>query len=373
MKILYVVTIGATMDFFRDIIAELIKEGHIVDIACNVSIAEVPSYYKELGCKVFKIDCVRNPIDKGNVKAINQIREIVVENEYDIVHCHTPIASVCARIGCRKIREKGVKVFYTAHGFHFYTGASLKYWLVFYPIEKICSKWTDVLITINAEDFKRAKKNFKAQKTYYVPGVGIDIEKYSAENVNNIEKRQELGLTPNDIMVLSVGELSKRKNHEVVIRAIHKLNNKNIRYFICGEGELKDYYGRLIVELGLEEQVRLLGYRTDIRELCQMADLFVFPSHQEGLPVALMEAIATRTPVLCSNIRGNVDLVKDNDFLFNEKKVDSLVCSLTRILEMGDREDICLSLKEYANTNYETLKAFEIGHVNKIMMKIYTE
>ena len=152
MKILYVTTIGNTMGFFTSIVEELLKAEHTVDVATNLNIGKLPDCYREWGCKIYPISCTRSPFNKGTIAAIKEIRKIVREGDYDIVHCHTPIAAMCTRLACRKLRKNGLKVFYTAHGFHFYKGAPLKNWLLYYPIECLCAHWTDTLITINRED-----------------------------------------------------------------------------------------------------------------------------------------------------------------------------------------------------------------------------
>ena len=163
MKILYVTTIGSTMNFFKSFIGELISEGHTVDIACNNSKSPVPEIYSDWGCNIYPISCTRSPMNKGTVKAISELKKIVAENKYDIVHCHTPIAAMCTRLACKDLRKNGVRVIYTAHGFHFYNGAPKKNWLMYYPVEKICAKYTDTLITINKEDYEFAKKKMKAK------------------------------------------------------------------------------------------------------------------------------------------------------------------------------------------------------------------
>ena len=273
----------------------------------------------------YDVEFERFPINIKNIKAYKQLKKIINENDYEIIHCNTPVASILTRLAAIKARKKGTKVIYTAHGFHFFKGAPLLNWILYYPAEKICSYFTDILITINKEDYTLAKKKMKAKKIEYVPGVGIDISKFSKIQFDE-KLRQKNGVNSDDIMVLSVGELSKRKNHEVVIRALAKINNKNIHYFIAGRGELKTYLLDLSKKLGLEDRVHLLGYRNDIGKLCKVSDIFCFPSKQEGLPVALMEAMAIGLPVICSEIRGNIDLIgksekncicnykSDNDF-----------------------------------------------------------
>ncbi|MCI8665324.1 MAG: glycosyltransferase family 4 protein [Dorea sp.] len=234
-------------------------------------------------------------------------------------------------------------------------------------MERALSRWTDVLITINREDFNIAKNKFHAKKVEYIAGVGIDRYKFSDNFTDTEQKRKELGVKNTDIMLLSVGELSVRKNHELVVRTLKKLNNPHLKYFICGEGELRQYLTDLIHQLGLKKQVRLLGYRTDVSDLCRSSDLFVFPSRQEGLPVALMEAIASKTPVVCSRIRGNTDLVQE--YLFANDSVESLQNVLKPIVT--DRDKLQERTRDAVERNFEGLAAFEIGNVSNNMSNIY--
>ena len=157
MKILYVTTVGVAMSFYEKLTQQIIDKGHSLDIATNQKVSDVQQFYHKAGCKVHQIDCSRSPLNMGNIRAIKQLSAIVEKGGYDIVHCHTPIAAACTRIACRKARKKGVKVIYTAHGFHFYKGAPLVNWLLYYPMEKFLAQWTDVIITINEEDYERAK------------------------------------------------------------------------------------------------------------------------------------------------------------------------------------------------------------------------
>lgn len=325
MKILYVTTVPQTMNFFKFLISKLVEEGHQVDIACNTQERAVDDFFLNLGCRVYPISCTRSPINVGNIKAIRELKHIVKKGKYDIVHCHTPIAAACTRLACINARKKGTRVIYTAHGFHFYKGAPLKNWIIYFPVEKVCSYMTDVLITINREDYDLAKKWLNAKKIVFVPGVGINIEKFKKRNLDCNKKRIELGLLPKNIMLFSVGELIERKNHKLVIEAMHELHNLNIHYYIAGRGPLEEELRELVDTYGLRNNVHLLGFRSDIAELCQAADCFVFPSWQEGLPVALMEAMASRTFVIASNIRGNNDLITNKKLLFSPGKVEELI------------------------------------------------
>ena len=227
MKILYVTTVGATMGFFKDFIKQLLDAGHTVDIACNDKAWSAPDCYREWNCKIHQIDCSRSPLSISNLKAVKQIKALVTENNYDIVHCHTPVAAICARAACRKLRKSGkVKVIYTAHGFHFFKGAPKKNWLMFYPFEWLCAHWTDVLVTINKEDYALAREKMHAAKVEYVPGVGVNIAKFASAEADRAMKRKEIGVPDDAFLLLSVGELNANKNHESVLRAIAKLENE---------------------------------------------------------------------------------------------------------------------------------------------------
>lgn len=357
MRILYVTTIGSTMDFFKRLVQGMLEQGHSVDIACNNTIAPVSPFYHELGCKVHTIRCTRSPFHPGSIAAIRQIRELVKRERYDIVHCHTPVAAFCTRIACRNLP---CKVMYTAHGFHFYKGAPMKNWLLFYPAEKLCAHYTDVLITINKEDHALAQRKLKAKQVVYVPGVGIDLNAFSPDETGI--SRQDLSIPEGNRILLSVGELSHRKNHETLIRAAAGMQNTTI--LIAGTGALERELKALAKKLACD--VRFLGYRKDIAQLCGICDLFVLPSFQEGLPVALMEAMACGKAVSCSAIRGNVDLVDDaGGTLFDPADAASCRAALD--------EAFSRDLAAMGQHNRQVLNAFSIEEVNRQMLALYTK
>lgn len=354
MKILYITTISLTINsFFKSHIEMFVKEGHSVDIACNCTDLEIDSFFDKLGCKSYQIDFSRSPVSTDNIKAYAQLKRLLEHGGYDIVHCHTPNASMITRLVCKKFRRKnGLKVFYTAHGFHFYKGAKKLNWMIFYPIEKFCARFTDKLITINKEDYELAKAKFKAKEVLYVPGVGVDFSRFFEASVDKAEKRKELGIPQNAFLLFSVGELNENKNHKLVINALEKIDNPDIHYAIAGVGEKEAYLLGLSKELNISEKVHLLSYRTDVMEIYKCADVFVFPSIREGLSVSLMEAMASGLPVVCSRIRGNVDLIGDgNGFLFSPFNVDeckeaiesTLNCNLDNISENNRKKIIGFS------------------------------
>ncbi|WP_138205054.1 glycosyltransferase family 4 protein [Haloimpatiens lingqiaonensis] len=318
--------------------------------------------------KYFDISFERTPFNLDNIAAYKKLKRIIDFGEYDIIHCHTPVAAALTRMAAKKARKKGTKVIYTAHGFHFFKGAPLKNWILFYPVELWLARYTDVLITINKEDYDIAQK-FKSVKVVYVPGVGVDTEKFKDKIVDKWAKRNELGVPMDAFVVLSIGELNKNKNHETSINAIAQLNNPNVYYLICGEGALENYLKHLIYKLGLEKKVKLLGYRMDIVEIIRIADVFVFPSSREGLSVALMEAMSTGLPVVCSKIRGNNDLIKDGKggYLVESNDVNGFVKGIENLI--NDTE----IRKKMGDYNIQEVKKYDKDKVKAIMAEIYED
>ena len=368
MKILYVTTISLTMNsFFKPHIDMLIREGYQVDIACNYKDLALDPLYGELGCVSYQVDFSRSPFSMDNIKAYGQLKRIVENGNYDIVHCHTPNASVITRLVCRKFRKKkGLKVFYTAHGFHFYKGAPKLNWMVYYPVEKFCSRFTDKLITINQEDYTLAKNKFKAKEVHYVPGVGIDLSKFENVQVDRSAKRREIGVPEDAFLLLSAGELNENKNHQIIIRALAKLNNPKVHYAIAGEGEKKEYLIGLANELGVSEQVHLLGYRKDMPELNHTADVFCFPSIREGLPVSPIEAMACGLPIIAGDNRGTRDLFVNEEsggILFSPNNVDECYQAIVDILN-GDKSGM-------GRFNRDSVKKYSISNILIEMKSIY--
>lgn len=309
MKILYVSTVSLTTIFFPEQMKKLVECGHTVEFACHIE-TEINPVYSELGIKFHNLPFSRSPFSRGNLLAYKQLKSLVEAEHYDIVHCHTPNASVIARLACRHVRKLGSKVIYTAHGFHFFKGAPLKNWLLFYPVEKFCARLTDVLITINQEDYSLAQHKMAAKKVCYVPGVGINLKRIDSVACDRAAIRKSIGVPEDCVLLFSVGELNVNKNHQVILKAMAKVNNPKVHYAIAGVGDRENALLQLAKELGLEKQFHLLGYRRDVFALDKAADIFCFPSHREGLSVSLMEAMACGLPAVCSKIRGNVDLIQ---------------------------------------------------------------
>ncbi len=337
------------MSFFASIIRALLDAGYTVDLATNDTDFPVPACYQTWGCRVYTVPFSRNPFAVENLSAAKALSKLVAENGYDVVHCHTPVAAAYTRLCCRSFRKNGMRIFYTAHGFHFYCGAPLSHW-IYYPVEKICARFTDLLITINTEDYAFAKKKLHASRIEYVPGVGVNIEKFANAAPDRAAKRQMLGVPSDAILLLSVGELNDNKNHRAVIEALERIGDPRYHYMIAGDGPNEKKLRRLAKKKHVP--LYLLGYRDDIDELLKVTDLFVHPSRREGLPVALMECLASGTPCIASYIRGHRDLLNDNMFDLSDPS------DLTeRILHHG--ESPCLD------------ERFSVEQVNRRMLALY--
>ncbi|MGI6226960.1 MAG: glycosyltransferase family 4 protein [Peptococcales bacterium] len=367
MKVLYVSTISNTINAFMiPHIEMLLDQGHHVDIACNID-REISPKLIDSGCKVFNVEFQRSPLKKENLSAFKKISKLIKNEKYDLVHTHTPIASAIVRLACKS--NKKIKVFYTAHGFHFFKGAPIKNWLIYYTIEKWLSRYTDVLITINQEDFNRAKNCLLAKSVEYLPGVGLDIDKFNRLVVDRKSKRKEVGLPDNAFVVLSVGELNKNKNHETIIKAIAKLNNTNIHYVICGRGLLEDYLRCLVIELHLERQVHLLGFRNDVGEIYKISDIFAFPSQREGLGMAALEAMACGLPLITSNVHGIVDYSTDGKtgYTYNPKDIDGFASAISKLFT--DR----ITIEKMCSENISLVKKYDINQVISKLNLIYND
>lgn len=354
----------------------LLQLGYEVSVACNfrdrssLSEERAQSLIKKLdsmGVKRYDIDFQRNPFKPQNIKAFFELKRLISQEKYDLIHCHTPVGGILTRLASMGVRKSGTKVIYTAHGFHFFKGAPKINWLIYFTAEKICSYFTDVLITINGEDFTTAEKRLNAKECVYIPGVGIDTERFSLSVCDKKQKLAELGIDDSSKIILCVGELSKRKNQNVVIRALPLINDKNVHLLIAGIGELKDELLALCAELGLQDNVHFLGFRQDIAELCSICDVYAFPSLQEGLPVAVMEAMAAGKPCVCSKIRGNTDLIDEKGgFLCECDDVAGFADGISTLLCDDEKR---IAMGEY---NKDKAKQYDFSAVREIMKGIYS-
>ena len=293
-------------------VMNLSEHGFDVEIACSDVGGRIPEIREKLKdyVKIIHIvRLVRSPASSQNIKGYQDMRKVIEKGHYDIIWTNEPVMGVVTRLAATKARKNGTKVIYMVHGFHFYKGAPKLNWMVYYPIEKYMSQFCDEIVTINKEDYRRAKK-MHALSVRYIHGIGVDTKRLQKSKEQS-DIRKELELKKDDFLVLSVGELNANKNHKVIIQALARLNDSSIHYLICGKGDLLNELQELAKKNHMDKNVHFLGYRNDVMDICSQADLFAFPSYREGLGLAALEAMYAALPLITSNIRGPVDFMEN--------------------------------------------------------------
>ncbi|MBG9473209.1 glycosyltransferase family 4 protein [Priestia megaterium] len=263
----------------------------------------------------YNISIQRSPFHMGNMKAYRELKTVINENKYNIIHCHTPMGGVLARLAARKARKQGTKVIYTAHGFHFCKGAPPVNWLFYYPIEKTLAHYTDCLITINQEDYQLATQHFKAKRIEHVHGVGINTENFKPANEKEkIHLKESFGYHPDDFLLFYAAEFNKNKNQQLLLQSLALIKDEipHAKLLLAGKGPLLENCRELAANLGIFHMVEFLGYRNDLQKIVPMCDVAVASSLREGLPVNIMEAMACGLPVVALDNRGHRELVHNN-------------------------------------------------------------
>lgn len=347
------------------ILQEMGYEVHYASNFDNPSYGDDNSRLEGTGIVCLQVDFERSPFTLRNITAYRQLKQVMEEEHFDLVHCHTPMGGALARLAAH--HTKTGPVIYTAHGFHFFKGAPLVNWLCYYPVEWALSRYTDVLICINEEDYDRAKRRFHAKKVVRIPGVGVDCERIAAVSIDRDQKRKSLGISKDQKVLLYVGEMTKNKNHRLLIEAVARLHDKNLVCVLCGHGQEEQHLRELAEALHVADQILFLGYRKDVLEIYRIADVFVFPSMREGLPVALIEAMASGLPAVCSDIRGNTDLIKDKNVLLPPTDVDGFCNAISAVLSDENYR------KALGNRNRKAAQQFDKQKVIGKMREIYRE
>lgn len=368
-KILMVATYG---DFFAAFelnnIRILNQLGYEVHLCANWKEKKYNYKYEKLSDLKFKkinIEFDRSPFSLRNIINYRKLSQLMKTEKYKLIDCHNAVTGFYSRLAAS--RNDIDKVMYTAHGFQFFKGGKLLDWMLYYPIERALSYLTDEIVVINKEDFILAENKLHAKKIDFIPGVGIDFDEYNFHNINIEAKKKELGIPLDSFVVLSVGELSKRKNHEVIIKALSKIDKSDIYYIIAGQGTQYNHLKELSKKLGIEKQVKLLGHRNDIKELNEISNIAAFPSKREGLGIAALESLAAGLPLISSNVQGIKDYSIDG--------ITGFTCAPGDI--KGFKKSILKlyydkSLAEYFSENGKEISAeFSADKVNELMRKIY--
>lgn len=362
---------GFVPQFEMNNVKILQEMGYEIHYAANYDVVVYGKDNKRLadtGIKQHHIPFGRSPFSRDVFRCYQMLKQLMLQQEYDLIHCHMPMTGVLARKAAKSVRKmtgRNVPVLYTAHGFHFYQGAPLGNW-IYYFIEKHYARYTDRLLLINKEDFERGSKFNVRGKTEYIPGIGM---KPLPEATEDFDLREKYHIPSGHKVVVSVGELTTRKNHQVMIKAMDQFRRMPLTYIICGAGPLEEELHQMVEEMHLQNKVIFAGYCDTVSDILLQADVFAFPSKQEGLPVAVMEAMQAGLPVIGLKIRGNCDLINDGEggFLFHEDLVKEYVKALRYFLKYPEEA------KRMGQWNKERVKEFSLACVDKKMRRIYAE
>ena len=369
-KILLVATVQSHIAQFHRPLAEVLHEhGCEVHVAARNNLAEKNGLKLDFVDKVFDIPFSRSPLSKKNISAYVQLKRIINNTHYDVVHCNTPVGGIVARLAARQARKDGTKVFYTAHGFHFYEGAPIKNWLVYYPIEKLFSHITDVLITITREDFKVANNHFHC-KVAYMHGVGVSAQRYTTVSIE--EKsilREKFGYPMDAVLILCVGELNTNKNQAMAIRMMKKIVREypNAILLIAGNGPLHDQLVQLIKKEGMERNIRMIGYVTNLQDYQHIIDVQVSCSLREGLPLNIVESMLSGNPIVAGINRGHKELIQNgvNGFLVVPNNYEQMGDCVLTVLRDNDLR------KRIVDTALTFAKDYTFESVKKELENIY--
>lgn len=373
-KVLFVATVVKKhiMAFHLPYLEWFKKNGYEVHVCAS------NDYEKKEHCiipfcdKFYEIPFQRSPLKMNNISAYRELKSIMNKNKYEIIHCHTPIGGVLGRLAARKSRENGTKLIYTAHGFHFYKGGPIKNWLFYYPVEKWLSRYTDALITINKEDYDATIiKKFKSKKIVVVNGVGINLEKFKPQTESKkLSLREEYGYDKDAFILIYAGELSYRKHQDLLIDVADKLKDKipKLKILLVGSGSLEEKYKKQIEDLEVENEVKLLGFRKDIDNLMNIADIAVSASRQEGLPVNVMEAMATGLPLVVTDCRGNRDLVKNNEngYVVEIDNIDEFANCVENLYKSEEKRE------RFSKESLNNIQRYSLENVSNEMGLIYS-
>ena len=379
--LMYASVASMIQQFNMENIRLLQEQGYEVDVACNMvqgssisneKITAMKQELEQIGVRVFHIPVPRKVTAVSDIfRSISLSRELMEKNGYDLIHCHSPIGGMVCRLANRLSKTYyQTRMLYTAHGFHFYKGAPKLNWLLYYPVEWLCARYTDKLITINKEDYILAQRLplKKGGSALYVPGIGIDLEKIEQYPQMREQLCKSCGIDENAVLMLSVGELNDNKNHKVVLEKLPEFP-PNVHYLICGQGQNEQKLQDMAETFSCGNRLHILGFRNDVVSIMKSCDFFVFPSKREGLSVALMEAMACGMPCCAGNIRGNSDLLEQaGGILLNMDSFgEELVKHIQKIPDLTQYKQLC---KE---RNLKVINGFSKTVVQEKMRSIYAE
>lgn len=365
-KVLFIASVAVHFHaFHRPYLKWFYDQGYEVHVACKGDFSD-PHV-----AKVWNINFARSPLSLSHIRSFLQLKKIINENNYALISCHTPMASALSRVSAISARKKGTPLLYTAHGFHFFRGASVGYWLTYYPIEVALSYLTDAVICINKEDFDLINSKGSASTDYYlIPGIGVSSSRFEPLSMDQkIQLRTALDINKNDFVMIYAAEFIDRKNHKLIVDAIALLGSKadNFKVLFAGVGTLMDELKAYVSSCDLDEEIRFLGYVTDIEKYFKVADVALSASKQEGLGINLVEAMMCGAPVIATIDRGHCTVVDDrvNGILFPQNDAKALADA---IIELYQNEELRSKMSKEA---IKKSAEFEIEKSLDAMSKIY--
>lgn len=371
-KVLFVATVYRFLKFEKSDMELLKAKGYEIHTGANMYEAEWlqdDGSLDDLEIHKHQIDFGRSPFSSKSLKAYKQLKKLFETEQFEILHCHTPVAAAISRMAARKYHKKGMRVIYTSHGFHFHKKSSVKTWILYYPIEYLLAYITDMIITINKEDYNVIQK-FHVKEKKYIPGVGVDTRYIECMEVEPCKLKQQYGIPADAFVILSIGELSIRKNHEVVIRALAKCGRDDIYYVICGTGTLKERLEMLSEELGIQKRVILAGQvsHDEAIKMCHMCDIGAIPSRIEGLGLAGIESLAAGKPLIASNVHGIKDYAIDGitGITCDPLSVEQFKNAILRLHDDKDYYQIC------QNNAKSMSEKFDIAESRRYMEENYS-
>lgn len=377
MKALIVTRVsGFVPQFEMNHVRILQQMGYEVHYAANFDVVvygEDNSRLEGTGIVCHHIAFCRSPFSPEVLSSYRQLKQLILTEQFDLIHCHMPMTGVITRMAAQAVRRRTKRktpVIYTAHGFHFYSGAPIKNWIYYLP-ERWLARYTDCLITMNEEDYERARTFPVRGSAWKIPGVGIELgeDKETDEDRAEIRHRvrAELGISETDFVMVSVGELTVRKNHIQILRMLCECSDKAIKYVLCGSGPLWDELKAFVAEHQLENRVVFTGYCQNVGDMLAASDCFVFPSFQEGLPMAVMEAMRAGLPVIANQIRGNVDLIENGKggMLLKNGTAAEYLEAVVRLKSTPGHA------REMGEWNRKRIRNFSVSQVIQKMTKIY--
>lgn len=371
MKVLLTATVQSHIcQFHKPLVEVLHAHGCEVHVAARNNLAEKNGLKLDFVEKVFDVPFSRSPKSPDNLKAKKMLQQIIDEGHYDIIHCNTPVGGIVTRLAAKKARKNGAKVFYTAHGFHFYKGAPKKNWMAFYPIEKYFSRKCDKLICINQEDYETAQSHHFHCPVYRIHGVGVDEKRYHpVDDAEKLRLRKAMGYGEDQKLLLCVGELLPNKNQKMAIHAMQKIVKEypDALLLIAGNGPERQNLENEIKLCGLENNVRLLGYCTHLQDYQPIADVLVACSYREGLPLNIVESMLSENPVVATINRGHKELIQDAEtgYLVAPDNADAMA---DRVLSLWKDRDKTIEKSKKA---YSVAMKYCFSSVKKELLSVY--